>query len=222
MNVSQTINWEYLTDRVRRYNENPTDDLLYRIGSHVDALTPADCELINNSQKGWLAPEQRYRVLNWLAVKSGIGFVGLDVELDLALLIFGRNQLSEWLETSRRAYPDFEFYLPFEYLEGSKTGWETGINFSMYWMPKPGAPVPDPECDFPWKLSWDLGEMFWGNLPNGTKNDFEFTLAVYPNQQNFTIPGSICEAGDWYTTLTDEEKDLMSVAQVLQHFAVPA
>jgi hypothetical protein len=61
--------------------------------------------------------------------------------------------------------------------------------------------------------------MFWGNLPNGTKNDLEFTLSVYPDQRSFTIPGEICSAGDYYTTPSDEERDLMSVAQVLQHFA---
>jgi hypothetical protein len=210
MSASQTINWGYLEERLDRYNVNPSDNLLYRIGTHVDVLSAEDCRAID--QQGFSA-EQRYRTLNWLCACTK-----WEPDIDLALLIFGRKQLTEWLEISRRAYPNFELYLPFEYLEGSKTGWETGINFSLYWMPLPGAPVPDPECDFPWKLSWDLGEMFWGNLPNGTKNDFEFTLSVYPNQQSFTKPDWICEEGDHYTTPTDEEKDLMSVAEVLKNF----
>jgi hypothetical protein len=211
-----SINLDYITERVGRYNRQPSDDLLYRIGDHANILEPGELYIINYERDGLLTPEQRYRILNWILCS------GFQIESDLALLIFGRNQLSEWLEISRRAYPDFEFYLPFEFFPKSHTGWETGINFSCYWMPKPGAPVPDPECDFSWRLSWDLGEMFWGNLPNGTKNDLEFTLSVYPNQRSFTIAGSVCEEGDWYTSPTDEEAELMSVAQVLEHFAIPA
>jgi hypothetical protein len=207
-----SISLDYVTERVCRYNRQPSDDLLYRIGDHANILEPGELYIINYERDGLLAPEQRYRILNWILCS------GFQIESDLALLIFGRNQLSEWLEISRRAYPDFEFYLPFEYIEKSKTGWETGINFSCYWMPKPGAPVPDPEMDFSWRLSWDLGEMFWGNLPNNTKNDFEFTLSVYPNQRSFTKADWICEEGDHYTTPTDEEKDLMSVAEVLKNF----
>jgi hypothetical protein len=211
-----SIVWEYLEERLERYSRNPSDDLLYRIGTHVDTLTVEDIEQIQR-QGGNLTPSQRYRVLNWVCACTK-----WEPQTDLALLIFGRNQLEEWLKISRQAYPNFEFYLSFEYQEGSKTGWETGINFTLHWMPLPGAPVPDPEYDFPWKVFWDSGEMFWGNLPNNTKNDFEFTLSVYPDQRSFTIPGSICEAGDWYTTPTDEEAQLMSIAQVLQHFAIPA
>jgi hypothetical protein len=204
------MDWNYLTSRVRRYNENPSDDLLYRIGTHVDVLSVEDCESI--SQQGFSA-EQRYRVLNWLTCQDEI-----EIKGDLALLIFGRQQLTQWLERSRQAYPDFEFYLVFEFQPLHQTGWESGINFTIHWMPIPGAPVPDPECDFPWKPFWDCGEMFWGNLPNGTTNDFDFTLSVYPNQQSFAKPGWFCEEGDYYTTPTDEEADLMSVSQVLEHF----
>ncbi len=204
---------EYLIERVGRYNQAPSDDLLYRIGTHANILEPGD---------GILTPLQRYRVFNWLAVQTDVGFTGLEVTGDLALHIFGREQLTQWLETSRRTYPDFEFYLPFEFLPKSYTGWESGINFSLYWMPKPGAPMPDPEGDFPWKLSWDLGEMFWHTYFDGAKNDFDSTLSVYPNQQSFTKSGWVCEAGDRYTTPTDEERDLMSIAQVLNHFAIPA
>ncbi len=42
VSVSSSINWEYLIERVRRYNEAPSDDLLYRIGTHVNILTPDD------------------------------------------------------------------------------------------------------------------------------------------------------------------------------------
>jgi len=207
--LPDSIIWDYLIERVRRYNEAPSDDLLYRIGTHINVLTPDDQYYIDH-HRGILHPEQRYLVLNWLVCQDGI-----EIKGDLALLIFGRDQLTKWLEKSRITYPDFEFYLPFEFHPSHRTGWESGINFSLYWMPKPGAPVPDPECDFPWKLFWDSGEMFWNNLPNGTHNDFDFTLSVYPNQGSFTIPGSLCEQGDYYTTPSDEEKDLMSVAQVL-------
>lgn len=210
------MDWNYIIERVNRYNQNPSDDLLYRIGSHTDILTSEDCDAINYRQSGHLTPQQRFQVLNFLLCQE------VHIEGDLALLIFGRKQLEEWLERSRQAYPNFEFYLVFEYQPSSKTGWDSGINYSVHWIPLPGAPVPDPEMDFSWKVFWDSGEMFWGNLPNNTKNDFEFTLSVYPNQAAFGIPGSTCEAGDYYTTPSEEEASLMSVAQVLQHFAVPA
>jgi hypothetical protein len=208
------IDWDYVEQRIRRYNEKPSDDLLYRIGTHVDALTLEDQALIK--QQGHLNPKQRYQVLDWIVSCQNT----VEIECDLALLIFGRDQLSQWLERSRQAYPDFEFYLAFEYLTRSKSNCEDGICFSLFWMPKDGAPVPDPEYDFPWKWNVDCGEMFWGDRPYGTKNDFDFTLAVYPNQESFAKPGWFCEAGDWYTTPTDNEASLMSVAEVLQHFTV--
>lgn len=58
-----SINREYLEERVRRYNEQPSDDLLYRIGSHINLLTVDDCRLIEG-QGGCLSPKQRYRVLD--------------------------------------------------------------------------------------------------------------------------------------------------------------
>lgn len=210
-------NWNYVTERIERYQDTHDDEFLYDIGRHVDVLTVNDTNLVFHTQNSCLNPEQRYRVLNWLVCQDEI-----EIKGDLALLIFGRDQLTQWLERSCQAYPDFEFYLPFEFHPMHQSGWESGINFSLYWMPLPGAPVPDPECDFPWKLFWDSGEMFWGNLPNGTHNDFDFTLSVYPNQESFTIPNSICEQGDYYTTPSDEEKDLMSVAEVLEATQVAA
>lgn len=216
------INWqalgsspEYVIDRVRRYNEQPSDDLLYRIGTHVDALDVDTAQCIDRYQNGRLTPYQRYQVLDWIAK------AGLVIEGDLALLIFGRNQLEEWLEISRQVYPNFEFYLVFEFHPNSFTGWETGINFSLFWMPKDGAPVPDPGCDFPWKLNWDCGEMFWGDRPNSCTNDFDFTLSCYPSQQSFAKPGWFCEEGDYYTTPSDEEASLMPVVEVLKHFTIP-
>lgn len=213
--LPDSINWDYVTERVRRYNEKPSDDLLYRIGSHTDVLTLEDSDLIQRQQGGYLNPEQRFRVLNWIVTS------GQEIETDLALLIFGRQQLEEWLERSRKAYPDFEFYLVFEYLTQFQSGCEDGICFSMHWAPKPGAPEPDVECDFPWKLYWETGSMFWNDwMPSG--NQFDFCLSCYPSQQSFATPGSFCAEGDRYTTLSDEEADLMSVAQVLEHFAIPA
>jgi hypothetical protein len=212
------INWNYVADHLRSYNNLPCDvsinhdDLLYRIGSHVDALTPEDCELINCKQKGYLSAEQRYRVLNWLACLDEI-----EIKGDLALLIFGREQLTQWLEKSQQAYPDYEFYLVFEFHPQYQSGWESGINFSMHWTPKPGAPEPSVECDFPWKLYWEAGEMFWNDwMPNG--NQFDFALSCYPSQESFATPGAFCVEGDLYTTQRFEEADLMSVSQALQHF----
>ncbi len=212
--LAESINWDYVRERVARYNSSPSDDLLYRIGNHVDVLTLEDCSRIasKHQQDGALDPEQRYRVLNWILSN------GFQIETDLALLIFGRQQLNQWLEISRLAYPDFEFYLAFEYLTRFQSDCGDGICFSLFWMPKDGAPVPDTEYDFPWKLSWDSGEMFWGDHPGGTKNDFDFTLAVYPNQESFAKPGWFCEAGDWYTTPSDREASLMPIAEVLRHF----
>ena len=211
--LPDSIIWDYLLERVRRYNQNPSDDLLFRIGTHVNILTPDDQRYIEQ-HGGIFHPEQRFRVLNWLVCQEGI-----EIKGDLALLIFGREQLTQWLEKSRQAYPNFEFYLVFEFLPKFKSGGgEDGICFSLFWMPKPGAPVPDSDYDFPWKLFWDGGEMFWHNYSDGSTNDFDFVLSVYPNQQSFTIPGSICEQGDYYTTPSIEEKDLMSVAQVLSTF----
>lgn len=217
-NNHRHVNWDYITKHVNAYNRLSCgtsirhDDILYRIGSHTDVLTPEDCELINHSTQGWLTPEQRFRVLDWIVSCQN------DVEIsgDLALLIFGREQLSEWLERSLCTYPDFEFYLAFEYHDSK--GWEPGVNFTMHWMPRPGAPEPDVECDFPWKLDWEDGGMFWGNYPGGFTNQFDFNLDCYPNQESFATPGWFCEEGDRYTTPSDEEADLMSVAQVL-HFS---
>lgn len=212
--LAESINWDYITERIRRYNSNPSDDLLYRIGTHVNVLTLEDCSRIDGKQNGALDAEQRYHVLNWILCN------GFQIKADLALLIFGRQQLEKWLERSRQVYPNFEFYLVFEFQPKSVTGWESGVNFSLFFLPKDGAPVPDPECDFPWKLNWDCGDMFWGDRPNNCTNDFDFTLSCYPNQQSFAKPGWFCEQGDYYTTPSDEEASLMSVAQVLQHFTV--
>lgn len=212
---AEQINSDYLQERVRRYNEAPSDDLLYRMGSCMTTLTSDDERLLRKS--GYvLTPEQRYRILNQLLCN------GFEIECDLALLIFGRQQLNQWLEISRQAYPDFDFYLCFEYQEKKKTGWETGINYTCFWHPLPGAPMPSTEMDFPYKVYWGSGEMFWSNFPNSTTNDFEFTLSVYPNQQSFTDSNWILEEGDWQCTPTSQEANLMSVAQVLEHFAVSA
>ena len=213
--LAESINWNYITERVTRYNSNPSDDLLYQIGTHTGTLT-LDDQAVIDQQGDCLNPEQRYRVLDWLAVQAANGVVGLNVEGDLALLIFGREQLTQWLEISKRAYPDFDFYLVFEHHpDGLKTG-HIGIDFAMYWMPKPGAPQPDLECDFPWKCCWEYGEMFfWSYLDESSANQFEFNLFVYPNQWSFATPNYFCEAGDRYTTPTDEEADLMSVEAVL-------
>lgn len=210
-----TINMEYIIERVRRYNNQPSDDLLYRIGSHVNVLTPEDCSLIDRQQSGSLNPKQRYAVLDWV-----VGEAKLWVESDLALLIFGRQQLSEWLSRSRQAYPDFEFYLVFEAHQGQFTG-HHGIDYSLFWMPKPGAPEPAPEYDFPWRLSWDWGEMFWNTFPS-FDNDFDFTLDCYPNPSIFTTLNSFCVEGDRYTTPSDEEASLMSVAEVLEATKIAA
>ncbi|MEP0755638.1 hypothetical protein NDA03_26000 [Trichocoleus sp. Lan] len=211
-NLPDCVNWGYVKERVRRYNQKPSDDLLYRIGTHVDALTPEDQDLIRCQQQGYLNPEQRFRVLNWIACHS------LEIEGDLALLIFGREQLSEWLGRSRKSYPNFEFYLAFEFQPKQESGWDSGINFTMHWIPQTGAPQPSSECDFAWSLYWESGDMFWADwMPGG--NQFDFCLDCYPNQESFATPNSFCEGGDRYTTLTDEEAGLMSVAQVLGHFA---
>jgi hypothetical protein len=212
-----SIDWGYLAERIRRYNQKPNDDLLYRIGTHVDVLTLEDCQLIEQ-HKGSLSPEQRFRVLNWIVSCQN----DVEIENDLALLIFGREQLEEWLHRSRQAYPDFEFYLSFEYLTRFKSGCEDGICFTMHWMPRPGAPEPDTDNDFPWRLYWESGEMFWGDYPGGFTNQFDFNLDCYPDQESFTRLGWICSQGSRYTTPSDEEADLMSVAKVLEHFLIPA
>lgn len=205
-----SINSKYVQERVHRYNERPSDDLLYRIGTHIDVLTATDVVHINC--RGF-NPEQRFRVLDWILCQ------GYEIKGDLALLIFGREQLEKWLDQSRQAYPDFEFYLVFEFQDSENSGWDTGINYSVFWHPNPGSPMPSSDCDFPWRLYWDGGDAFWGNFPDNTKNDIEFTLSVYPNQQSFTAPGWVCEEGDRYCSFTDEEADLMPVAEVLRLFA---
>lgn len=202
------MDYGYLTERVRRYNAQPSDDLLYRIGTHADLLEGGN---------GQLTPERRYIVLNWLVCQDVI-----EIKHDLALLIFGRDQLTQWLNISQQAYPHFEFYLVFEYQKKFNSGFDDGVNFTMYWHPRPGAPVPLPETetDFPWRPSWDSGEMFWGDYPGGGTNHFEFNLYCYPNEEGFTKPGWVCEEGDWYTMVDGRDADLMSVAQVLEHFTV--
>jgi hypothetical protein len=206
------INWDYVEEQIRRYNAKASDDLLYRIGTHVDALTPADQEAIQIDQG--FTPEQRFRVLDWIVSCQNT----VELDCDLALLIFGREQLTQWLKKSRQAYPNYNFYLPFEYLTRFQSGCSDGICFSMYWRPGIGAPVPNIEMDFPWKLYWESGEMFWGDwMPNG--NQFDFILNCYPSQESFSSYYARCEKGDRYTTLTPEEASLMSVAQVLERFS---
>jgi hypothetical protein len=75
--LPDSIEWDYVIERVRRYNNEPSDDLLYRMGTHVNALTLEDQDLISRHQDGNLSPEQRYRVLDWLAVQSAAGLLGL-------------------------------------------------------------------------------------------------------------------------------------------------
>lgn len=58
------INWTYIEERIRRYNESPSDDLLYRIGTHADVLEP------DESRQGQLNVEQRVRILNWIAAQG--------------------------------------------------------------------------------------------------------------------------------------------------------
>ena len=48
--LPDSLNWDYLLERVRRYNEKPSDDLLYRIGTHVNILTLEDQDLIERNQ----------------------------------------------------------------------------------------------------------------------------------------------------------------------------
>lgn len=209
--------YDYIAERVRRYNNQPSDDLLYRIASHAEILGSTELHLI--SQSGCFIPQQRYLIFNWLCCK------GFELSGDLALLIFGREQLEQWLDRSQKAYPHFEFYLCFEYQDKFKSGFDSGINFTMHWHPQPGAPMPllDNETDFPWRPFWDSGDMFWGSFPGGSTNHFDFNLYCYPDETGFTKSGWICEEGDWYTMKEDEQAaDLMSVAQVLQHFTVPA
>lgn len=208
------IDWDYVEERIRRYNANPSDDLLYRIGTHVNILTPQDSDLIQCQQNVCLNPEQRYRVLDWIVSRYINQF---QLKCDLALLIFGREQLTQWLECSRQAYPDFEFYLVFEYMTEFQTGYNDGICFSMYWRPKAGAPQPNFSCDFPWKMYWESGDMFWCEWMTGG-NQFYFNLDCYPNQQSFAVSNGFCEENDYFTTPTEREAKFMSVAQVLEHF----
>jgi hypothetical protein len=214
------MNWDYITKHLNAYNRLPCntsrvhDDLLYRIGSHVDVLTPQDCQAIDK-QRGWFTSEQRYRVLNWLICQDGI-----EIEGDLTILIFGCQQLQEWLTESDLAYPDYEFYLAFEYQDEDSSGWKSGINYTLFWMPKPGAPEPDIDNDFSWQSYWESGEMFWGEFPGGFTNQFDFNLDCYPDQGSFTNPSLTCKEGDRYTTPTEEDEDLLSVAQSLEAIAV--
>lgn len=217
--------WQYIGQLVQRYLDlSPDisiehDGLLRRTGDYVGALTAEECQQIDQHQNGWLTPLQRYQVLNWIASGSPLF---KEADTDLSLLIFGRQQLEQWLERSHQAYPHFDFYLVFEYQEKFKSGFDDGVNFTMHWHPQPGAPMPlsETETDFPWRPFWDSGEMFWGDFPGRTKNDFDFTLRCHPDETSFTKPGWICEEGDWYTMVDERDADLMSVAQVLEHFAV--
>lgn len=201
------MDWGYINERLRRYNEQPSDDLLYRIGTHVDVIASGD---------GSLTSKERFEVFNWLECH------GYSINHDLALLIFGKQQLSHWLAVSRQAYPHFEFYLAFEYQDKFKSGFDSGVNFTMHWHPQPGAPVPmsEEETDFPWRTYWVDGASFWGEFPGETTNHFEFNLYCYPDEMGFTRPGWICEEGDWYTMQDEQEASLMSVSEVLQHFTV--
>jgi hypothetical protein len=104
-----SIEWDYVIERVRRYNNEPSDDLLYRIGTHVNALTLEDQDLSARHQDGNLSPEQRYRVLDWLAVQSAAGFTRTRNRGRFSSPDFRTGPAcSQWLERSKRqAYPRF-------------------------------------------------------------------------------------------------------------------
>ena len=123
------IDYNYIAHCVNSYNRQQSDLSLLVIASHVDLFDGAELTTIHYKQALQLTPLQRYTVLNWLCCND------FEIKGDLALLIFGRQQLEEWLERSQAAYPHFRFFLAFEYQTQFKSDMEDGINFAMYWEP---------------------------------------------------------------------------------------
>ncbi|MBD1864539.1 MULTISPECIES: hypothetical protein [Trichocoleus] len=198
--------WSYIEERIDRFNQAKTqrdrDDLLYRIGSHADVLDLEDVRIIRDNDGG-LHPEQRFEVLQWMIYSANA-----EVEGNLVLLIFGQQQLQQWYQQAKAAYPDFEMML------GARTalGTEDYLELSLHFQPQAGAPQIDPELDFPWKPFWDAGEMFWGHFPENCSNEFEFILHCYPRQASFTIPNS--EMEDWELE-SEDGPDLFLIRELL-------
>lgn len=86
------MNWDYLSERVRRYNLAPTqsqrDDLLYRIGTHADLFSPAEQALTD--RLGCLIPEHRACILEWLLLED----FSLRTDLSLTEQIFSPDRLA--------------------------------------------------------------------------------------------------------------------------------
>jgi hypothetical protein len=198
--------WSYVEERIDRFNQAKTqcdrDDLLYRIGTHADALDLDDIRLIREND-GVLSSEQRFTVLEWMIYSADA-----EVEGNLVLLIFGERQLREWYQQAKAAYPDFEMML------GVRTALDTEdyLELSLHFQPQEGAPQIDPELDFPWKPFWDAGEMFWGNFPQNCSNEFEFILSSYRRQASFTI--ALSQTNSWQLELEDDP-DLFLIRELL-------
>ena len=71
------MNWDYIIKHCTAFNSLPCgvssrhDDLLYRIGSHIDVLTPQDCTLIAE-RGGTLTAENRYELLRPANAEVGV------------------------------------------------------------------------------------------------------------------------------------------------------
>jgi hypothetical protein len=205
--------WSYVEERITRFNQAKTerdrDDLLYRIGSHADVLDLEDIRFIREND-GILHPEQRFEVLQWMIYSANAA-----VEGNLVLLIFGQQQLQEWHQRAKAAYPNFEMML------GARTafGTEDYLELSLHFQPQAGASQINPELDFQGKSFWDAGEMFWGNFPQNCANEFEFILHCYPRQASFTVPHSQIEG--WQLELEEDPdffliRDLLGVLEKIQ------
>lgn len=204
LNYVNGIDPDYVLRQIARYNaatnQRDRDDLLYRVGTHVDALLLEDQEFIDRA--GVLKPEHRCQVLNWLGYETNA-----DIRDDLPLLVqvFTPEVLSVMRDRAKQVYPDFELVM------GLRPSRE-GLEISMHFQPATTAPMIDLSKDFPWKPFWDGADLFWGNLPGGMTDLFEFTLYVYPDQADVTRPGRI----EPWMAQPDEDDDLYPIRELLE------
>lgn len=160
-------------------------NLLCQLGRELKVLSERE---IQAAAPNGLTPQQRCQVIEAALVMARAEFS----KKNLLVLVFGYDQLSEWLKRSRQAYPDFDLAM------GVRLSDDT-LEICTFWHPRRGGPAVSTETDFLWKPTWDLWEHFWGGL-NGV-NQVEDMLAHYSSQRKFTTKRKVL---DWELELRDD------------------
>ena len=163
-----------------RYNRAATqadrDAALYLLGNRAQLFDPDEQTVLERADT--LPPEARCRVLDWLLYSHN---AELRDDLPPLLQVFTLAELSLFYQNAKPRYPDFELVM------GLRAGAES-LELSLHFQPLTTAPWPVPDSDFPVRCWWEPAALFWGEFDDGEtlwENAFDFTLALYPDQQSF-------------------------------------